>query len=328
MKTLIFLVCFILYCPTAFANVVNPAQTYTYKQMELDIQQLQEIYGDAIEVKTIGKTHFGLEIPAIKLGEGQQNVLLVGSHHGREWITTSLLMTMLEAYVKAYTNGTKVGTYETDLLKDVSIWFVPMINPDGVQIQQQNVPLFFADQVFLMNDGKGDFSRWKANGVGVDLNRQYPAGWNSLGGPRAPSFQFYKGRSPLSAMEVQAITSFVDSIQPSIAVAYHSTGQEIYWNYHNGKNKQRDYSIANEIAELTGYQLARPPKKATGGGFTDWFITKYHRPALTIEVCPPMINSAPPLSAFPEVWERNQYVGLKLVEKVKNLHKSKEELKK
>jgi g-D-glutamyl-meso-diaminopimelate peptidase len=179
-----------------------------------------------------------------------------------------------------------------------------------------------------MNGGKGDFSRWKANGVGIDLNRQYPAGWRALGGPNKPSFQFYKGTRPLQATEAKAITTFVNHIQPLIAVAYHSTGQEIFWNYHNGKNKQRDYSVASEISELTGYQLGMPPKKASGGGFTDWFITKYHRTALTIEISPPMVNSAPPLSAFPEVWRRNQFVGLKLVEEVLNVHKNKEEMKK
>lgn len=328
MKTLLVLIGFFIWCPSVSANIVNPQQIYTYEQMQLDIQQLQKTYDGAMEVKVIGQTHFGHDIPAIKLGDGKDSVLLIGSHHGREWMTTSLLMAMLETYVSAYTKGTKVGPYETDMLRDVSIWFVPMHNPDGVDIQQQNIPLFFADQVFYMNEGKGDYSRWKANGVGVDLNRQYPAGWRALSGASSPSFQFYKGKRALESMEAQAITTFVDRIQPQMAVAYHSTGEEIYWNYHNGKNKQRDHSIASDISELTGYRLAKPPKRATGGGFTDWFITKYHKPALTIEICPPMVNSPPPLSTFPEVWRRNQYVGLKLVEEVKNLHKTHEEMEK
>ncbi|MGS2780322.1 M14 family zinc carboxypeptidase [Robertmurraya sp. GLU-23] len=321
MKTLIFLICFLLYCPSAFANIVNSDQIYTYEQMQFDIQKLKETYDGVLEVTVIGQSYYGNDIPAIKIGKGEKNVVLIGAHHGREWLTSSLLMVMLENYARALTTGAKVGPFYPNMLNDVSIWIVPMLNPDGVKIQQRDIPVFFVDQLFLMNEGDSNFSRWKANGIGIDLNRQYPAGWRELKGPSTPTYQFYKGKRPFEALETQALAAFIDKIQPSISVAYHSTGQEIYWKYKNGKNEQRDYSIAEKIAQSTGYKLGKPPKKATGGGFTDWFITTYHRPALTIEICPPMINRAPPLSSFPEVWKRNQYVGMKLVNEVIELHK-------
>lgn len=328
MKTSILLICFFLYCPTAFANIVNSDQIYTYEQMIIDIQNLKRTYDGELEVTVIGQSNYGNEIPAIKIGRGKKNVVLIGAHHGREWLTSSLLMVMLENYVSALTTGAKVGPFDSNMLKDVAIWFVPMLNPDGVKIQQRDIPLFFVDQLFLMNEGESNFSRWKANGLGIDLNRQYPSGWKELRGPRTPSYQFYKGKKPLEALETQALATFIDKIQPSIAVAYHSTGQEIYWEYKNGKYKQRDYSIAEEVSQLTGYKLGKPPKKATGGGFTDWFITNYHRPALTIEICPPLVNRAPPVSSFPEVWKRNQYVGMKLVNEVMELHKNEGEMEK
>lgn len=328
MKTSIFLICFLLYCSSAFATIVHSDRIYTYEQMQFDIQKLKETYDGELEVKVIGQTYYGNDIPAIKIGKGKKNVVLIGAHHGREWLTSSLLMVMLEYYVRALTTGAKVGSFDSNMLNDVSIWFVPMLNPDGVKIQQRDIPLFFVDQLFLMNEGEINFSRWKANGIGIDLNRQYPAGWRELRGPRTPTYQFYKGKRPMEALETQALATFIDQIQPSIAVAYHSTGQEIYWKYKNGKYEQRDYSIAEKIAQLTGYKLGKPPKKATGGGFTDWFITTYHRPALTIEICPPMVNRAPPLSSFPEVWKRNQYVGMKLVNEAIGLHKSEGQMEK
>lgn len=328
MKTSIFLICILLYCPTAFANIVNSDQIYTYEQMQFDIQKLKVTYDGELEVTVIGQSYYGNDIPAIKIGKGKKNVVLIGAHHGREWLTSSLLMVMLENYVRALTTGAKVGAFDPNMLNDVSIWIVPMLNPDGVKIQQRDIPVFFVDQLFLMNEGDSNFSRWKANGIGIDLNRQYPAGWRELRGPGTPAYQFYKGKRPFEALETQALAAFIDKIQPSIAVAYHSTGQEIYWKYKNGENEQRDYSIAEKIAQSTGYKLGKPPKKATGGGFTDWFITTYHRPALTIEICPPMINRAPPLSSFPEVWKRNQYVGMKLVNEVIELHKREGQMEK
>lgn len=41
------------------------------------------------------------------------------------------LMSMLENYAEAYQEGKRVGFRSTDVLNQVSIWFIPMLNPDG-----------------------------------------------------------------------------------------------------------------------------------------------------------------------------------------------------
>ena len=97
-----------------------------------------------------------------------------------------------------------------------------------------------------------NFDRWKANGIGLDLNRQYPAGWRELSKqPDFPYYQFYRGKKPLEAKEVKALTRFIRKIEPEIAVAYHSAGREIFWNYQNGKHLKRDKRIAKKISKLT-----------------------------------------------------------------------------
>jgi len=323
MKKLLFLLfsLFVLFSSPVQAKIVDPSKVYTYEQLLSDVGSIKEAYGDLVQIKTIGQTYFGNNILAIKLGTGKKNILFIGAHHGREWLTSSLLMVMLESYVNSYKNGAMYGPYHSSGLNEISIWFIPMLNPDGVMIQQNSAPEVFLDQVYLMNEGSHNFSRWKANGIGIDLNRQYPAGWRELPKTNSPSYQFYKGKKPLQAREVVAITKFVNEIQPLIAVAYHSSGQEIYWNYHNGENTRRDKRIAVNIAELTGYSLGKPPKRAVGGGFTDWFIASIHRPALTIEICPSVEQGPPPIKTFKDEWHRNQYVGFELIEEAKKLIK-------
>ena len=122
---------------------------------------------------------------------------------------------------------------------------------------------------------------------------------------------------------MKVLTTFIREINPEIAVAYHSAGREIFWKYHNGKQLKRDKRIAKKVSKLTGYKLGKPPKQATGGGFTDWFITTYHRPALTIEISPLVGETSPPLSIFNTEWKRNKYVGLTLAEEAKSLTKVK-----
>jgi g-D-glutamyl-meso-diaminopimelate peptidase len=301
--------------------IVHTNKPYSYEVLQNDLTTLKSAYNDSIQIKIIGRSHFGRDIYAIHLGTGKKNILLIGSHHGREWLTSMLLMKMLETYANAYQNQLPIGTNPTNILNDVSIWFVPMVNPDGVDIQQNHIGEFPPEhqtRLLFMNKGKNDFIRWKANGMGVDLNRQYPMDWRSIARkPKGPAYQFYKGKAPLEAAEVVVLTNFIQDIQPSMALTYHTAGREIYWRYKNGMHLVRDYILAKKVAKLTGYKLAKPPKKAVGGGFTDWFIPTYHRPAMTIEISYLVGDRHPPLSVFKEEWKRNKYVGIKMAEEAK-----------
>ena len=65
-------------------------------------------------------------------------------------------------------------------------------------------------------------------------------------------------------------------------MALHSQGEVIYWNY--GKNMPyRSRKMAEIMAASSGYALDVPTPIATGGGFKDWFIKEFSRPAFTIE---------------------------------------------
>lgn len=302
-------------------KIVEENRPYTYDILNRDLADLHERYKQVIQIKCIGTTYLHKKIWAIKLGTGEKNIVLVGTHHAREWLTSMLLMKMLETYAKDYQEEKKV----TNILNEVSIWFVPMLNPDGVDIQQNKFHHFSAldvNHLIRMNDGSFYFHSWKANGVGIDLNRQYPAGWEELDvEPDVPFSKFYKGKAPLEAKEIIALTQFIEKTQPSAAVAYHTAGREIYWKYKNGKYLKRDKRIAKKISKLTGYKLGEPGEKAVGGGLTDWFITTYHRPAMTIEISYFVGETNPPLSVFKTEWRRNKLVGLKLAEEAIKIKK-------
>lgn len=307
------------------AKIVEVNRPYSYEMLEDDLSKINQSYKEKIKIKSIGKTHFGRDIWAIRLGKGKKNVVLIGSHHGREWMTSMMLMKMLESYSATYNESWFLGFKSHQIFNDVSIWFVPMLNPDGVAIQQNDFKGFPSKHQKLlvkMNDGSDNFKRWKANGMGIDLNRQYPAGWESLDQqPDSPWYRFYKGDKPLESKEVESLTKFIEEINPAIAVAYHTAGREIFWNYKNGINLKRDKRIAKKISKLTGYKLALPKKNAIGGGFTDWFITTYHRPAMTIEISYLVGETNPPLSVFQKEWKRNRNVGIKLAKEAKKISK-------
>jgi g-D-glutamyl-meso-diaminopimelate peptidase len=174
-----------------------------------------------------------------------------------------------------------------------------------------------------MNAFSLDFSNWKANGMGIDLNRQYPSGWAQLEkGPSVPWYQFYKGTHPLEAKEVQALTSFTNQIKPEVAISYHSSGREIFWKYNQKANLKKDRRLAKKVSSMTDYPLSTPEKSALGGGFTDWFITCHHKPGMTIEISYSVGETNPPLTVFPEEWKRNKFVGIMIATEMEKQIKS------
>jgi g-D-glutamyl-meso-diaminopimelate peptidase len=298
------------------STIVDTTNTYSYEEMVTDIKLLSKTYPELISYESIGKSEFNRDIMAVKVGKGEETTLINGSHHAREWLSTMIVMEMIENYAKAYNSHSLVGDYYAkDMLDEISISFVPMVNPDGVTLQQRGLEAFPKShhaKLLAMNDGKRDFTRWKANALGIDLNRQYPANWNSPTEEKKPSYMGYKGIRPFQAKEVIALRDFTFKIRPKMAVAYHTSGRILYWHFHN-KNYGRDYRLASLFSKTTGYRLVPPETNPSGKGYTDWFIQQFGLPGFTPELSYSVGERHVPVSVFPEEWNRNKTIGLWLL---------------
>ncbi len=307
--------------------IVNPKQTYNYSKMEKDIKALAKKYPDLITYKVIGKSEYGRNIYAVSLGKGNSTVSINGSHHAREWLTTNLNMYMIEQYARAYKKNTKMGDYHVKtILDNTTIWFVPMVNPDGVELQQKGLSAFPSKDhqaLLKMNKGSRDFKRWKANAKGVDLNRQYNAGWKTIrNNAPSPNYENHKGTKPHSSAETKAMVAFTYEIDPEMVVSYHSSGEILFWNYlQTGSRYNRDHAYAKKIGSMTGYRLVYPGPNPSGGGMTDWFVDVFKRPGFTPELGRYAGPTHLPISAFDRVWKQNKYVGLYVAQEGHKLYK-------
>jgi murein tripeptide amidase MpaA len=315
------LICFQLVCAASVSaketSIVNPRVTYTYDMLTSDLAELSAAYPGLIRTELIGKSEYGRNIYAVALGSGPGIAHINGSVHAREWISTNINMNMIEDYARAYVANAKIGGYDVrTVLNQSTIWFIPMVNPDGVELQQFGLSKFpKQDQprLLAMNGGSNNFKRWKANAKGVDINRNFDGDWRYIQlNPGKPSYQFYSGPRALSAKESVVLYNFTLRINPEMVISYHSAGKVIYWWFlQQGEQKKRDYAYAESLGQLTGYRLM-PDKNDTsaGGTHTDWVRNRLKKPAFTIELCNPVYQSNPSISEFDGEYKRNRSVGL------------------
>lgn len=292
-------------------------RAYSYEIMVKDIELLLEQYPDIIEVHSLGRTKYGRDIWAIKLGNGTNSVFIGAALHGREWIGSITTMKMIERYTSMYAEGNFKGKAVKEILDSVSIWFVPMVNPDGVELQQNglsSIPLELHRSLRLMNRGKSDFIGWKANSEGIDLNRQFSVGWNEKRSDSIyrPWYQFYKGAHPFQASEVRNLANFISKIDPELVVDIHSTGRVIYWSYpeNNETVNLQAHDFAKKVSSLNGYRLARKATTTASGLFIDWFMVGFDRPAVLVELGKYQFERSVPVKEIPVEWERNKDIGL------------------
>lgn len=294
--------------PITIERIVNAkVQNYTHAQMQNDINKLELMYPGLISQEVIGKSLDGKNIFAVKLGNGKTEVLFNGSAHAREHMTTNLLMKMIDEYAYAFSKNLYFDGFNVrEVLNRTTIWFIPMTNPDGVTLVQlgpDSLGSNVSKKAIEINGGSKNFTSWKANARGVDLNRNYPTMWRTVSNnPGRPSESHYKGPVPLSEPESQTIYKFILSKNFKTLVDYHSSGEVLY--------ARLPGHIENLVSRKTGYSIIDETNFTSGGDLPTWFTLELGMPGLTPEISHYVGSRPVPLSNWDSIWKKNNSVGL------------------
>lgn len=297
-------------------DVVTMDVAPTYEIVQRQIEGLKARY-PFLETGSIGRSVMGRELYYVRLGRGTREVFYNASHHANESITTPLVMEFIENYAKAYSIGASILGYNIrELYNLTSIYIVPLVNPDGVDLvaywPNYEDPAFTA-AARLNRTGLPLPSVWKANIRGVDLNLNYPADWElekqeeieagiTSAGPRD-----FGGDAPLSEPESRAMVEFTRAHDFRLVIAYHTQGEVIYWQFRDYA-PPRALTIVNQFAAISGYAVETGTAEAAYAGYKDWFLQEYRRPGYTIEVG---IGVNPiPLGQLPGIYRENEGVML------------------
>lgn len=248
------------------------------------IKTLKKFY-PFINVDTIGTSVLGNHIQEIRIGKGLKKVHMNASFHANEWITTMVLMSLLNQYLISLTNQSPLrGINTINLYNETELSIVPMVNPDGVNLVLNGPPTSSRQEVMQINEGSDEFVHWKANIRGVDLNNQFPANWEieqERKAPKSPAPRDYPGRSSLSEPEAKAMADLIKNNQFDRILAFHTQGEEFYWGY-EGFEPPESEILATEFERVSGYKAIR--NVDSHAGFKDWYIQEYKRPGFTIEL--------------------------------------------
>ncbi|MCK5125025.1 MAG: immune inhibitor A [candidate division Zixibacteria bacterium] len=234
------------------------------------IAQNPSIISDKI---SIGTSIEGRDIWAFKISdnpnltESEPEILYTSCIHAREVITPEVLFHFIEYLVSNYGSDTGV----TKIVDNNQLWFVLVVNPDGYYHNEVTNP-----------DGIG---MWRKNrrvntdgSVGVDLNRNYDYFWSydAYGSSNTPYSSTYRGTSPFSEPETQAMRDFSVAHDFAGAVYFHSKGNLFMysWEYANAYTEDNALyeAFADTVNSLNGYTTGTTATTlyTVNGGAVDW----------------------------------------------------------
>jgi carboxypeptidase T len=268
------------------AEAIPEAQYHTYATLNADLYALES--SGIAKVQSIGTSIEGRDILAVKISDnpeleepGEAQVLFVGCHHAREWISVEVAYYIALHLVDNYGVDPEV----TSLVDNGEIWVVPMVNPDGHQYTVDTYRLWRKNR---RNNG---------GSYGVDLNRNYAEGWGGPGSSSVPSSDTYRGTAPFSEPETQALRDFFLAHDFKAMITYHSYAQLILYPWGNTNVRAPDHykldiiagemeSLVNAVHGMT-YTAEKSSALYLASGTTDdWTYAETGIPSFTIELRP------------------------------------------
>lgn len=269
---------------------------YIVKPCAFDYNTNKKIIEDLIKeypflnVQVIGRTALGRGIFSLNIGNNKNSVIYVGSVHGCEWLTSLVLLLFTERLCHSVKYSHLLCS--VDIKKafgQLGVTVIPCLNPDGTEISVHDLKGAKSMGSFVSSFSYEDRLKWKANAMGVDINRNFGASWHlsrqleEENGICSPSPFFFGGEYPESEAETKALTRLCRMQTFRQCMALHCGGEEIYWKY--GQNEPAQSSMmAKILACSSSYTLSEKEELSSHGGIKDWFIKEFSRPAFTMTI--------------------------------------------
>lgn len=221
-------------------------------------------------------TYHGRHIYVIKISdnvteeEDEPDVIIVSNHHASEVVTPVIALHAIEQLTSKYGSDPRI----TAAVNNNEIWIAPTWNPDGY------------NYVFTVNNSWRKNRRAFPDGIGVDLNRNYPHLWDSPhSGDTDVASVKYKGPLPASEAETQTMIAFALDQSFDKLIDFHSQGREVLYGYYERKLHPFDDWLRQEAMKLSthsGYAGKTRGPSADGENY-QWHLARFGTYAFLVE---------------------------------------------
>lgn len=282
------------------------SEYHDYTEMVQKLRDLNQKFPNYTKLESIGRTVEGREIWALIIRTNPSSMPLpqavfMGGHHAREHLSVETPLRLAEWVLNSYAGE---DARIMALLDEREIHMIPAVNPDGLE--------------FDIADGK--YKTWRKNRkrnsdgtYGVDLNRNYSYKWGTGGSSSNPRSDTFKGPTPFSEPETQAIQKYVQSLtEAKILLSFHTFSKLILypWGHTNDKvSKEKDLLVFQKMAQRMSNWNGYRPMQSSGlyiasGDTTDWAYGELGIFSFTFELDPK------------EQWEGGFYPGDEIIQSV------------
>ena len=252
-----------------------------YYTLEEAVQRLDDIHNEypnfVSEKISLGTTFQGRDIWAIKISdnvnieEDEPEILYTGMHHARE----PMSFMNLYYYIYWLLENYQIDDDATNIIDNRELWFIPIVNPDGYEYNRSIAPNGGGMQRKNMRETCG------GGADGIDPNRNYSYMWglDDQGSSPDGCNETYRGTSPFSEPETQAVKNFVESKNFKIALNYHSYSDLLiypfgysYENPMNPNDLNTFIEYAQDMTQYNNYEWGTGPDilYPVNGEACDW----------------------------------------------------------
>ncbi|TFK05296.1 transcription elongation factor B polypeptide 1 [Platysternon megacephalum] len=195
----------------------------------------------------IGTTFQGRPMYLLKVGKSGSNkkaIFMDCGFHAREWISPAFCQWFVKEAVSTYGSDTLM----TRLLNNLDFYILPVLNIDGYVYTWTNYRMW----------RKTRSTNSDSSCIGTDPNRNFNAGWCSVGASKRPCDDTYCGSAPESEKETKALADFIRKNLSTIKayLTIHSYSQMLLFPYSYTYSIPENYAELNTISKAAVQELA------------------------------------------------------------------------
>ncbi|CAN5568511.1 hypothetical protein BH20ACT15_BH20ACT15_01810 [soil metagenome] len=272
-----------------------------YADYTTELKALADANPALVREVTVGSTLEGRPIQGVEIAQdvlraddGRPVYLNLGVHHAREWPSAEMPMEFARDLVSGFNAG---ANRVQQLLAGVRVVIVPVVNVDGFIASRSfgfnsltdDDPFFYPGQVGAYRrkncrprDGVEAAvpCAQRLSSSGVDLNRNYGYYWGGSGSSTTATFEDYRGTSPFSEPESEAVHQFSSGIHPTVVISNHTFTADGKWLRQPGfddviavtEDEIATKSLGDSMAAATGWtsELGYATLGDITGATEDW----------------------------------------------------------